>query len=480
MNWKKAAKWAFLGFVVLAVQLESGLASADEDACGGQRRSTVGAAAEDAAAEQGVHRIVQGAPPTGPSGVADGADLGAMEEGTAVVDAAAPGETAETVASASVVGAGSAKEYRHFPVNLHVVPGISFSGFDSTDASQNFSLGLLGSYAARLDGAELSSFVAWETESARGAQLTAGLGVVGGPLTGFQAAAGMVLASGPVVGAQAAAGLAVGTGPVTGFQGAAGLAVVTAPVTGFQGAAGLAVATGDFTGAQLAAGLAVTTGRLEGLQAAAGLSYTEGGLGVQAGTISVATGDFTGAQLGVVNVSWGEHVGAQVGVLNIAKDIDYPVGIVSVVKEGAYHMDAWASDTAATSLALRMGSRYIHNLFAVGVNPYGDETRYTLGWGIGGHIELPKRFFLDIDFMTWHLNEPGEFTTELNLLSKLRVAAGYHIAERFAVFAGLSANVFASRVGKGSDWRWIGASSGTRSDGTFVAAWPGFFAGVRI
>jgi hypothetical protein len=340
-------------------------------------------------------------------------------------------------------------DLRFLPFNVQVVPGLAVCGL-CEDVIQGFSLDLIAGRAAALDGFEIATALAWETRWAKGAQLSGGVGIVEGPMSGAQLSAGVTVA-GQLTGAQAAGGVAVATGEVVGMQWAGGVAVATGPFTGIQASGGVSVATDDFTGFQTAGG------------------------------VNVVAGDMTGFQLAPLNITTGRVEGVQFGVVNYAEDADAPIGILSIVKNGQHHLDIWGSDAVPVAMAARIGGRYVYNLFALGVNPVGDETKWMFGLGIGGHIPLMgETVFLDIDALGWHVNEGhDEWTTDLNVLSQLRVTAGYRFAERFAIFGGVTANVLTSRVSDGSDWR-LGSVLSETHDDIRIEAWPGFLLGLRI
>lgn len=379
-------------------------------------------------------------------------------------EAPAPEVTPPPLESPMAAAAASEPAYEVYPFNFQVVPGLALSGSDGSRVEQHFALDLIGGKVARLDGLELATLFAWESESASGVQLSGLFGVVEGPVSGAQLSAGVSIATGPATGAQLATAVSVAE-DVTGIQGAGGVNVSRA-LTGVQGAGGLNIASGDVLGMQAAGGVNIALTRVTGVQLAGGVNVTDG--------------DVVGLQGAPLNVTTGRVRGVQLGVINYAEDVDAPIGILSIVKNGQLHMDVWGSDAVPAAMALRIGGKYVYNLFALGTNPIGDQTKWMLGWGIGGHIPVAgETWFVDIDLLTWHINEGDQFTTELNLLSQVRVTAGWRASERFALFGGVTANVLTSRVSDGSDWRLVDFSSSTHN-GTDVRGWPGFLLGIRI
>lgn len=329
------------------------------------------------------------------------------------------------------VSRGAEPEWRVYPVNFTLVPPLAVSGLDSTDVEQQFAVNLIAGYTGRLRGVEIGVGANWDIDSVVGAQLAGVFNVSGGPTTGGQASTAVNVSAGPLV--------------------------------GFQGTAGLNLAMDTAVGAQI--GSINASGSL---------------VGAQVGFVDVVNGDLTGLQAGVVNVTTGRVRGVQLGLVNYAQHVDAPIGLLSIVADGQIHADVWGSDATPAAVALRVGSQYVYNLFAVATNPIGDDAKWMLGLGIGGHIPLAgEQWFLDIDALGWHITRGNRFNTELDLLAQLRVTAGYRFAPRLAVFAGAQANALASRVADGADWRLGGAWTDTVS-GAQVAIWPGFLAGIRL
>jgi hypothetical protein len=104
-----------------------------------------------------------------------------------------------------------------------------------------------------------------------------------------------------------------------------------------------------------------------------------------------------------------------------------------------------------------------------------------VGLGLGGHIPLSPRFFLETDAVAWHINDDEAWTDELNIVSKLRVIGGYRVARHFSVFAGATLNVLTTRVDDGADFGLVRGRRVTGDDAeTTVRIWPGFVAGFQI
>ena len=109
------------------------------------------------------------------------------------------------------------------------------------------------------------------------------------------------------------------------------------------------------------------------------------------------------------------------------------------------------SDTEVANLGIRIGSRHVYSLLMVGSYPHDDLGRWSSGFGIGGHIPLSRRFFLNVDFITRQVgytdeSEEGTWRYDEDTdLNKLRLAFGWEQHKWFSVFGGVSLN-FSSRI----------------------------------
>jgi hypothetical protein len=174
--------------------------------------------------------------------------------------------------------------------------------------------------------------------------------------------------------------------------------------------------------------------------------------------------------------------GAQVGVVNLADEHNgAPIGIFSFVRKGQIHVDLWASDTSAANIALKTGSKHVYSILAMSYQPsFGDDPyRWSPGIGIGGHIPLGGPKFVNIEALSFHISEDDGWTDELHDISKLRLIGGWEVDPRFSLFAGVTLNVFVSRINDGRHIA-MGSLYDRRGDSTWVRMWPGFVAGIQF
>jgi hypothetical protein len=276
------------------------------------------------------------------------------------------------------------------------------------------------------------------------------------------------LAFGDLHGLQASAGGNYLQGALVGFQAAAGLNLALRGGLGVQAAAGANWARGDLHGAQLAAGFNGASGAVQGLQA---------------GVVNYGH-EIAGAQLGVVNVAEVSH-GLQLGIVNISdEDHGVPIGLLSYARRnGIFRLDAYATETSAANVGLKIGGHHVYNSFAIGARPGREGNRFTasLGLGVRARVERPWLEFLDTELAASTFDH--DFSVDhdrLQLLSSLRVLGGWRLAQRFAVFAGPTLNVLVRKRGLDDDLA-PGALESVLHDGpTRVSIYPGLMAGIEI
>ena len=399
----------------------------------------------------------------------------------------------------------------HLPMTISLIPWISTVGFQdpNRNITTNLSINIIAGYHTKLDGIELGGILNMKGIEARGAQF-AGVGnIVGRDLDGFQISAGLNAVGRDVEGFQASAGLNVSGRDLNGFQVAAGINATGRSVRGFQGAGGGNFAGRNLQGLQITSGLNLVGGNVlsQSLQIAAGVNIAGNLEGTQiSAATNIALGwdqeaniRYTGTQISVVNIAHGD-IDTQIGLLNIAGHVwtsqvgllnvsgrmsGIPIGLISFVKDNPLHLQLWGSDTEVANLGVRLGSRHVYSLLMVGSYPHGDLGRWSSGFGIGGHIPLGVRLFLNVDLITRgvvYADESEEDTwgyDEHTVLNKLRLAVGWERHKWFSVFGGVSLNFLVSHRPDTSDFGY-GFDHVYREDDVTIRVWPGFFAGVQF
>jgi hypothetical protein len=238
----------------------------------------------------------------------------------------------------------------------------------------------------------------------------------------------------------------------------------TAALEGVE-AGGLVNIDAEFTCGLQMAGLAnLTFGPLRGAQLA--------------GVVNVAAGPVSGAQIGLVNIAGGRVRGAQIGLVNVATDSTFSLGLINIFRDGRLHLDLWGQESGLLMAGIKHGSGHFHNIYGVGVLPFGDHARFAVALGLGAHLSLSDRLFLDLDAIDHALFDPAEIDATLNL-AQARAVLGARLLRRLAVYGGPSYNVATSSDGRTPTLSPYGTNF-TGVGGKIVAqGWPGIILGIQ-
>lgn len=260
---------------------------------------------------------------------------------------------------------------------------------------------------------------------------------------------------------------------VRGADIASAAAIARGDVCGAQIGGAVSIATGDFQGVQIGGAAAIVAGDVRGAQVGGALSLAGTVHGVQIAPVTVA-GDVHGVQLGTVNVAHGDVHGVQLGVVNIARDVDVPIGLISIVSRGRTHFDAWGNETGLAMLEVVHGGRRVHNLYGLGgrIGPRGTRAAFMLG--IGFRAVATQPITLDIDATATQLHRTTDFTKS-TLVSQIRAVVGVRILDDLALLAGPTWSVMWTNDPEESPQASVGLSHFADD----VHGWPGVVLGLR-
>jgi len=391
------------------------------------------------------------------------------------------------------------------PFSVAIVPGLSTNSGAPRPVENHFSLtvitdradilsgvevaGIAGIRSGRVDGAQLSGIISTGETSVEGFQAAGVVASAGNGLDGAQLAGVVNIVSGDVEGSQIGGVVNIADGEVVGAQ-AAGIAnIASREVTGLQGAAIANIDGTNMTGVQAAAVSNVVNGHAAAVQGAAIANVAKSLSGVQvSGVANWVERDVTGIQVSATANYCGERVhGVQVGVVNIAKSSDFSLGIVNIMWEGRTHLEFWGNDSGFMNVGLKHGGDYWHSIYAIGYQPGIEEEATSAALGVGGHLPVSDRLFLDFDLLSQWVRDEGIRNVHLdpNVIATFRIVAGFRILDWLTVFGGPSANLLVSgqkeNPGRyaafGADVNW---AEGNGGDNPTVQAWPGFAVGVQL
>jgi hypothetical protein len=253
----------------------------------------------------------------------------------------------------------------------------------------------------------------------------------------------------------------------------------TAGLAGFE-LGGLGNVESAFACGVQVAGLGnIVVGPVEGVQITTGVNFGRGLRGVQLGIVDVVSGEVRGTQVGLVNVASGEVKGAQIGLVNVAERSTFSLGFVSVVRRGRLHLDLWGQESGMVMAGVKHGGDHFHNVYGVGVRPVGDGGRWAFTFGLGGHLPLSDRFFLDLDTLGYSLHDAQSFR-RVTWIAQERLLIGLRVIKPLAVYLGPSFDVSFSprdlnpRLSPYTPWVFA------QSENLVVQGWVGGILGMQV
>jgi hypothetical protein len=192
---------------------------------------------------------------------------------------------------------------------------------------------------------------------------------------------------------------------------------------------------------------------MRGLQIGGITSHVRGDMhGMQIAGVYNQAGSVSGTQIGLLNIG-GAVGGAQFGLVNIARDIDglqlglvnvatessaggAPIGLLSVAPDGRHSLEAWVADVIPARLGLKLGSKHLYTLLAVGAS----SNYLAAGAGLGVHM-TGLRHYIDVDLSLYEVRrEDLDEADGVDAMAEARAMVGIPLDLGFAVFGGISAS----------------------------------------
>lgn len=181
-----------------------------------------------------------------------------------------------------------------------------------------------------------------------------------------------------------------------------------------------------------------------------------------------------GAQLaGVLNVSRKEVVsqlagginiakkvkGVQLaGVLNIADSSDYPIALLSLVKNGTKQLSVHIDDSKLVALNFRSGGRVLYSVLGFGLYVDDPIMKYAAEFGLGARLIHTSKFSFSTELVQ-RTNFADNFRTTDNNRVSLRFMPAMYLSKHLQVFAAPSFNyaqALEQESGAGTAWRFWG------------------------
>ena len=344
--------------------------------------------------------------------------------------------------------------YRYKNAQITFIPPIGTNGRHAGEFVNHLSFNVLAGHAAGLEGFELGGIINVEKDFVYGAQIS-GLGnIVGGRTTGGQISGLFNVNKKYTQGIQ-----------FSGFMNLVRDSIMALQFSGFTNIVGQEV-----SGGQVAGFLNLAKENMQGAQVAGFMNIADTVRGAQvAGFMNVAK-HVKGVQVGIINVA-DSVTGAQLGVISFG---------------GYRKLEIYGSETLYGNIAFKTGSRYLYNIFAIGVQPTGAAFTFGLGYGLGSEVKISRKMIVNLDVLAYSIHQDGFQYDELNLLNQFRATFGYLITRNTSIFAGPVFNVMVSNhfnkstgeYGSPITPKW-NFYNGTE-DNINAALWVGFNAGIRF
>jgi len=244
---------------------------------------------------------------------------------------------------------------------------------------------------------------------------------------------------------------------------------------------------GDVSGLQLAGIINGNKGAMQGVQISGIANFnSDSTQGIQLSTINFSNGNTKGFQLGVVNYAK-KLKGANLGIVNVVGDAEegIPIGLISVVKNGYYEIEATGGKAINGNINFKMGVERFYTIFKVGYSSFKNDPVYSYGLGFGTLFTFSEKHKMSVDLSTNGIVYDDEWNVwnTKNILNKLDVTYRNQLTPKLSLLAGPSLNHYTSEVKVGDSFgtlRTIGNLKTNENDERKKSMWIGFNAGLAF
>ncbi|MDX1284006.1 MAG: hypothetical protein R3182_03295 [Draconibacterium sp.] len=354
---------------------------------------------------------------------------------------------------------------REVPFQITLIPPLGTNGIHSGNTINKFSLNIIGGYAAGLNGVEFGGFANINRDFMHGVQFAGFGNITNGEALGVQFAGFGNINSLASEAVQFAGFANITNGSNNGFQ-AAGFGNFIRGESKIVQAAGFGNFSHSILGAQMAGFGNFASGKVKGAQIA--------GFGNFALEVE-------GAQIaGFINTAKSVD-GIQIGVLNVADTVKngIPIGVLSVVRNGYREFEIGVSEGLNNYASFKIGVKQFYNIFSVGMQYLSDQFRWGVGYGIGTHLIYSEDFKVNIETMSYYINDGRHWSKYYNGLQQLKFTFARSLSENVSLFAGPTFNLMVTDYPGTGDFAPYHFVS-HRGNNTYLQGWIGFNAGIRI
>lgn len=378
------------------------------------------------------------------------------------------------------------------PVQASLTPGLNTHGSLSGQVINKFSLNVIGTYSAGVDGAEIGMIFNIDKTNVQYFQAAGVFNLVGGNVRGMQVAGIYNNVLDSVQGAQVALGWNNVSGAFTGFQTGGfynhvrdrfvgtqfsvgynktgstaqgvqigGLCNYAADsVRGVQLSIGSNLVSGSFRGVQIGGLYNLAAGDVQGIQFSILANHSKGSVngfqltglhnraeknfrGCQfAVGYNTVRGKSTGMQLGLLNHA-GKNGGTQIGLVNIADSSSgYSIGLLNFVGDGLFRIGISTNDLTYLDLTIHSGNSKLFSILRAGMNTNSSRQLYTIGLGVGTEIYKKQWFSFAPELNSRYLYQ-GSWEY-LNIAGSINANIVLRVNKFFALQAGPAFNIYYS------------------------------------
>jgi len=349
-------------------------------------------------------------------------------------------------------------------------------------------------------GAGVANIILGDVKGGVGSGVT---NIVHGNLKGGAGTGVVNIVKGDVNGGVGSGVLNILNGDLKGGVGTGVVNIVKGNVNGGVGSGVANIVTGDLNGGIGTGVVNIVKGNLRGGVGSGVANIVKGNVdGVMgAGMVNIVGGTMNGLQVsGWVNIAR-RGDGYQLGVVNLADEFDgVPVGMLSLYRNGRKDVDFSFDELSYGNITFKSGTPSIYNMLGIGFkDKNGELSDVRMHWGVGKHVPLTQRAYLDIDvqfsssirkhnlvidgfdyFNSKKYTGYCTFCWNSNNSLALRIAAGTKIARFLKLYGGVSANLLYDKnkdkvlepgLVKAMHFNYLGKG---------FQIWPGLYAGVEF
>jgi len=178
---------------------------------------------------------------------------------------------------------------------------------------------------------------------------------------------------------------------------------------------------------------------------------TENLSGMQAGFYN-NTDSLTDIQFGYINQS-NTVSGLQIGIINLAEQNDYPIGLISIIKNGEKGVSLTFDEMRNFTVGFRSGGRVLFGIIGFGYSFIESTPRFVLECGLGARVNYSHRFRINTELAYSDISkiygnetpqpEPPETKALTINRTSIRILPTFKIFN-FNIFAGVSVNYMQS------------------------------------